>query len=251
MNKIIVANWKMNPATSKEAETLFSQIKKNLPELKDKKVVVCPPFPFLSLYQKFKSKKFLLGAQNVSYQEKGSHTGEVSPIMLSNLNVSYVIVGHGEVRAKGENNLLINKKIKNLLKVNLIPILCVGEKSRDEEGEYLSFLEEQIRESLAGLKKTEAEKIILAYEPLWAIGKEAEREASREEFVEIRIFIKKILADLFGQDVSNATPVLYGGSVNPRNAHLYVTEGEADGLLVGRDSLSPEKFSKIVNNLDQ
>lgn len=249
MNKIIVANWKMNPATNKEAQTLFSLIKKNTSEIKDKKIIICPPFPFLSLYEK--SKKLLLGAQNVSSQEKGSYTGDVSPSMLSSLGVSYVIVGHGEVRAKGEDDSLINKKIKNLLKNKLIPILCVGEKSRDEEGDYLSFLENQIRGSLVGLTKAQAEKIILAYEPLWAIGKEAEREANKEEFVEVKIFIKKILADLFGQEISSSIPVLYGGSVNQNNAKYYAVEGEADGLLIGRDSLDPEKFKNIINSLDK
>jgi len=166
MNKIIIANWKMNPATEKEAEKLLRLTKKQLPILKDKTIVVCPPFPYLFLYKNFKSKKFLLGAQNVSTEEKGSYTGEVSPGMLSSLGASYVIIGHGECRARGENDSLINQKVLNLLKNDLIPVLCVGERDRDTEGSYLSFLEEQLKQSLNGLNKNQIKKIVIAYEPL-------------------------------------------------------------------------------------
>ncbi len=250
MNKIIIANWKMNPATNKEAESLFNLTKKKLPVLKNKTVVVCPPFPYLSIYKNFKSKKVLLGAQNVSPDEKGSHTGEVAPSMLSSFGVSYVIVGHGECRARGEDNFLINKKVLNLIKNNLIPVLCIGEKERDQEGAYLSFLEEQIKQSLYGVNKTTVKQIVIAYEPIWAIGQDAKREASKEEFMEIKIFIRKILADLYDPNTASLIPVLFGGSVNSSNSRYYVDEGGADGLLVGRDSLDSEKFEAIIRALD-
>jgi len=250
MNKTIIANWKMNPATEKEAEKLLRLTKKQLPILKDKTIVVCPPFPYLFLYKNFKSKKFLLGAQNVSNEEKGSYTGEVSPSMLSSMGASHVIIGHGECRARGEDDSLINRKILNLLKNDLIPVLCVGERDRDAEGSYLSFLEEQLKQSLNGLNKNQIKKIIIAYEPLWAIGGQAKREATKEEFTEIKIFIKKILSDMYDPNTALSVPVLFGGSVNSINARYYVDEGGADGLLVGRDSLDADKFEAIVRALD-
>lgn len=240
----------MNPATIKEAELLLNLTKKKLPVLKNKTVVICPPFPYLSIYKNFKSKKILLGAQNVSPDEKGSHTGEVAPSMLSSFGVDYVIVGHGECRARGEDNFLINKKVLNLIKNNLIPVLCVGEKDRDAEGVYLSFLEEQIKQSLSGVNKAQVKLVVIAYEPIWAIGQDAKREASKEEFMEIKIFIKKVLTDLYDPTTALQIPILFGGSVNSSNAKYYVDEAGADGLLVGRDSLDAEKFEGIIRAID-
>jgi triosephosphate isomerase len=249
MNKIIVANWKMNPQSKKEAELLFGSISKEVKNVKNSQIIICPPFPFLSVYQNNKSKKIFLGAQNVSIENEGSHTGEVSSLMLSSMKVKYTIVGHSECRSSGETNKTVNEKILNLLKNKISPIVCVGEKERDHDGNYLSFIQDQIGECLNGVSKNQIKNLIIAYEPVWAIGKNATREATKEEFVEMKIFIKKVISDLYGSSVAHSIPIIYGGSVNPLNAKSFAIEAGADGLLVGRDSLNPKKFGAILSAL--
>lgn len=250
MVKTVVANWKMNPQSQKEAEVLFKGtivISKNI---KNTKIIVCPPFPFLSALKKLKTKKIVLGAQNVGKYAEGSHTGEVSPKMLIDMGVSYVIVGHGERRAQGETNKVINEKILNLLKFKLLPILCVGESMRDRDGFFLSFVGEQIKESLKGVARRELKNIMIAYEPLWAIGRNATREATKEEFMEMKIFIKKVISDIYDSKTAHGITILYGGSVHGDNAKTFVETEVADGLLVGRDSINPKKFGAILNAIN-
>lgn len=249
MNKIVVANWKMNPQSQKEAEGLFKSVSIMVNNVKNIKVVICPPFPFLFISQKLKNKKIFLGSQTVSKELEGSYTGEVSPKMLKNMGVSYSIVGHSERRILGENNNIINEKILNLLKFKLYPILCVGENKRDHDGFYLSFVREQIKECLNGIPRAQMKNIIITYEPVWAIGKGATREATKEEFIEMKIFIKKIISDIYDSKIAHSIPILYGGSVNPQNAKMFIDEGGADGLLVGRDSLNSKKFGAIISAL--
>lgn len=246
MNKIIVANWKMNPSTSKEAENLFRVVFKKEKSLKKNQIIICPPFPFLFLFPKKKNKNILLGAQNVSAEAEGSFTGEVSPKMLLDTKVSHVIVGHGESRKGGDTDEIINKKLLNLLKFKISPIFCIGERERDKEGSYLSFIENQIKEGLRGVSKSDMKRFIIAYEPIWAIGKSAVREATPEEFVEVKIFIRKVISDIFDSKTALSLPILYGGSINSSNANNFLEQG-ADGLLVGRDSVSPSKFDAILN----
>jgi triosephosphate isomerase (TIM) len=236
----------MNPPSEKEAEALFRGTFALAQKLKSAKIIICPPFPFLFASQKFKSKKMILGAQNVSIKTEGAYTGEVSPEMLADMGVAYVIVGHSEERSLGETNEIIKEKILNLLKSKISPILCVGERERDREGLYLSFIEEELKESLSGVPKAKMKNVIIAYEPIWAIGKDAVREATKEEFIEIKIFIKKVISDICGSEVAHNMPILYGGSVNPENAGLFMEKDCADGLLVGRDSLNLDKFSEIL-----
>lgn len=251
MVKTVVANWKMNPQSIREAEAILNGASSSLKNIKDIKVIVCPPFPFLFIFKKLKNKKISLGAQDISTKIEGSHTGEISPKMLINMGVCQVIVGHGERRAQGENNKIVNEKILNSLKFKLSPILCVGETKRDNDGFYLSFVEEQIRECLKGVTRAQMKNITVAYEPIWAIGSNATREATKEEFIEMRIFIKKVISDIYDGKVAHVMPILYGGSVNKDNADIFVREGGADGLLVGRDSINPKKFSAILNALNK
>lgn len=249
MNKIIVANWKMNPQSKKEAEVLFNSISKGIKNIKNSQIIICPPFPFLSVFGNNKSKKIFLGAQNVSIENEGSHTGEVSASMIFSMKGKYAIVGHSECRSSGETNKTVNTKILNLIRNKISPIVCVGEKDRDHDGNYLSFIEDQIRECLNGVSKTQIKNLIIAYEPVWAIGKNATREATKEEFIEMKIFIKKVISDLYDSKIAHSIPILYGGSVNSLNAKSFAIEGGADGLLVGRDSLNPKKFEAILNAL--
>src|SRR5450830_960732 len=181
--KIIIGNWKMNPLTGKEAEQLFIGIAKSISTVKKTEIVICPPFIFLEKLKKF-SRKILLGAQDSFLGDVGAFTGEISSQMLYDLGMKYVILGHSERRAMGENNIDINKKIKGSLSAGLRPILCVGESVRDENHEYLNFVKTQLVECLSGISKNSISKVIIAYEPIWAIGKGAIREATPEEFRE-------------------------------------------------------------------
>ena len=242
--KIVVGNWKMNPVSLKEAEKLFNNVSKSILGVKKTEVVICPPFLYLGEFKKLK--KISLGAQNAFWEEKGAFTGEVSSEMLSNLGIKYVILGHSERRALlGEGNVEINKKVKAAISAGLIPILCVGEHTRDENHEYLNFIKIQIEECLNGVSKNFISKVIIAYEPVWAIGHGA-HPATVEEFREMNIFIRKILSDKFGVKTVESMRIIYGGSVDEKNAEDFINGGKADGFLVGRASLDPKKFSNIV-----
>ncbi|MFA6251341.1 MAG: triose-phosphate isomerase [Candidatus Paceibacterota bacterium] len=250
MVKMIVANWKANPQSQKEAEVLFNGVLKGIKNIKNAKIIICPPFPFLDVAKKFKSKKIILGAQDVSENTSGPYTGEVPPEMLTSLGVKYVIAGHSSRRAGGETDQVVNAKILNLLKFKLIPIICIGENNRDHEGAYLSFVENQIKNCLMGVTKAQMKNIILTYEPVWAISSNKTREATKEEFMEMKIFIKKVISDIYDSKIAHSIPILYGGSVSPINAKSFVEEGKADGLLVGRDSLNAKKFVDILKSLN-
>lgn len=248
---LIVANWKMNPETMEEAKEIFKKTKLNIQKLKNIKVVICPPFVYLSELEKSlgsNSRYLYLGAQDIFWEKSGSFTGEIGSSMLK--KESYVILGHSERRDLGENNEMISKKVISTLKANMYAILCIGEKERDEHGEYLHFLREQLIHSIGKLSKSFLDKLIIAYEPVWAIGKSEAMKPN--DIYEISIFIKKILVEIFGQKTNINVPILYGGSVNVKNAKEIIKFGEVQGLLVGRQSLDSEKFGellKITNSL--
>jgi triosephosphate isomerase len=246
MKKLVIGNWKMNPLSAKEAEKLFISIVKSISGNKKTEVIACPPSIYIQNLKKI-SKKILIGSQDSFYEEKGAFTGEISAKMLSNLGIKYTILGHSERRALGEGNIEVNKKVKAALALGFTPIVCFGENTRDENHEYLNFIKVQIDEGLNGISKDLISKIIIAYEPVWAIGKSALREATPEEFLEMSIFIKKILSDKFGAKTVENVRIIYGGSVHPENALGFLKDGKAEGFLVGRDSLDPNKFSKIIN----
>jgi len=235
----------MNPGSLKEAQVIFNDILKMVKGLKNTEIIICPPSLFLSIGDKLKIKNISLGAQNVFEEMNGAYTGEVSTKMLSSLGVKYVILGHSERRNLGETNKIINKKILATLKEKLLPILCIGENTRDNNGFYLAFIKHQIIECLANIPKAQIKNIIIAYEPIWAIGDKAINEATKDEFIEIQIFIKKIIADIYDIKTANTIKIIYGGSVHSSNAKEFI-DGGADGLLVGRDSLSPKKFKEII-----
>ncbi|MEK7588523.1 MAG: triose-phosphate isomerase [Patescibacteria group bacterium] len=243
--KIIIGNWKMNPLTLKEGEKLFADISKQVKIFKKTELVICPPYLYLEKLKKI-SKKINLGAQNGYPGDVGASTGEVSLGMLNTLGVKYVILGHSERRMLGEVNADINKKIKSTLFYKMTPILCVGESTRDENHEYLNFIKTQIEECLQGLTKISLSQVVIAYEPVWAIGKDATRVATPAEFLEISIFIKKILSDKFGKLATEDLRIIYGGSVHPENALSFLVEGKAEGFLPGRDSLNVKKFLEII-----
>lgn len=243
--KIVIGNWKMNPMSLKDAEKLFSGLGKLVRDTKKTEIVVCPPFLYINSIKKL-SKKIILGAQDSFGLDTGPFTGEVSPEMLYNIGVKYVILGHSERRAQGETNLLINKKIKGALGAGLIPVLCVGENDRDHNHEYFNFVKTQIEECLDGVSKNSIGKIVIGYEPVWAISTTInQRDATPTDCEEMIIFIKKTLADKFGRNVE-LPRIVYGGSVNTKDAEGFVKNGGADGLLVGKASLDAKKFSEII-----
>ncbi len=239
----------MNPSSVKEAVSLVSNIDKKISS--NGNVVLCPPFIYIGAVRGALSKKssIKLGAQDCFYEEGGSFTGEIAPSMLKSMDVKYAIIGHSERRARGESNDIVNKKIRALLKKGIKVILCVGEEERDETGLYLKRIEEQVKEGLRGVSKNNFKNIIVAYEPVWAIGSDASKNCDPKDIKEISIFIKKILVDLSSREIGLSVQIIYGGSVDVKNAPEIVSNGGVDGLLAGRASLDAKKFSDIINLL--
>jgi triosephosphate isomerase len=245
-SKIIIGNWKMNPRSLKEAERLFADVAKNISAIKKTEIVVCPPFIYLEKLTKIRTSKIKLGAQDAFPGDVGAFTGEVSTEMLYNIGARYVILGHSERRALGENNNDVNRKIKSALVAGLRPILCVGEKARDVDHNYFNLVKTQIEECLAGISKNSINKIIIAYEPIWAISSTVDRkDATADDSREMAIFIRKILFDKFGSDASKVR-IIYGGSVNEKDAEEFFKNGGVEGLLPGRASLDAKKFVEII-----
>lgn len=242
--KIIIANWKMNPLTIKEAEALGKET--NRAAQKNIETVVCPPAPFLGVVGKtLKSKSISLGAQNVYGEKSGAFTGEISVPMLKSFGVAVTIVGHSERRALGENDQDVASKVKALVAGGITPVLCIGEHTRDDGGAYLEVLKNQLLQSLSGIAAAAVKKVVIAYEPIWAIGKTGDDAITGRHLHEIVIFIRKVLVDTYGKSNKDVR-IIYGGAVAPENAHELIAEGMVDGLLVGHLSLKPKQFSQIL-----
>ncbi len=248
--KLVVGNWKMNPGTLDEARKIARKVRRAASDLRGTEVVIAPPFPFIVPCSPRKpAKNFHMAAQSVSYEESGAHTGEVSAVMLRDAGVEYVIVGHSEERKAGDSDETVSRRLKAVLDARLIPIVCVGETVRDENGSYLDALRSQIKNTFANVPAKSAGRIVLAYEPVWAIGA---KEAMRPQDVrEMSIFVKKIFADIFGSDAGLKAKVLYGGSVTHRNAPDIMTVGGVDGLLVGRESVNTPGFVELLKAVDK
>lgn len=245
--QLIIGNWKMNPWKTEDARKIFDGIKKEAGKLARVQTVACPPFVFLSdLSKKASGHRCVLGAQDIFFEMEGAYTGEVSPLMLSALGVKYAIIGHSERRALGETDEMVNKKVLAALKMGLMVVLCVGEKARDAGSEYFQFIKSQIEAALEKVPKRLLPNVVVAYEPVWAIGAKATSAATPADLVEMAIFIRKTISDMFDRTSAQAIPVLYGGSVDEKNAESFLKEGEADGLLVGRASLDAGKFITIL-----
>lgn len=241
----------MFPADEKVAREKFVAIKKTAGTLRNVQTVICPPFVYASELKKLATgHRCAVGAQNAWYENEGAYTGEVSPAMIASTGLSYVILGHSERRALGETDDLINKKIVAVTKAKLIAVLCVGEHERDPDGEYLKHIAAQIKVALKGIQKKDLSNIVIAYEPIWAIGKHAIRVASPEDALEVSILIKKTLVGLYGNDGANVV-ILYGGSVDASNAWEFLIKSHVQGLLVGRASLDPKVFGEILKSADK
>ncbi len=250
--KLIVGNWKMNPWRISEADALFESARAQAESLKNTTLVICPPVVFLqSFFWRLSHSgkqggKLLLGAQDTFWELEGAHTGEISPFMLSSVGAKYVIVGHSERRARGDTAEVVNKKTQVALKLGFTTILCVGEGARDEDGDYYGFIKDQILVALDKTPKRLLKQLVIAYEPLWAIGDKATHPIYPRDLYEMVIFIRKVLSDSFGRKTADEISILYGGSVDETNAEGFLTDGHADGLLVGRASLDAKKFKQIT-----
>lgn len=246
---LVVANWKMNPATALQALALWKHSGVAAAAAPGVKVVVCPPLIYLDLLEREKS-VCALGAQNFfAGDAETAHTGEISTTMLANIGVSHVLVGHSERRTLGETNTLINQKLLAALKEEFVVILCIGEDRRDTDGFYLTMLSRQLEEGLAKVPKKGMDQILIAYEPLWAIGKDSKGPAAPADVLETVLYIRRILTRMWGAKDAEKVRVLYGGSVDGKNAREFVSEGGVDGLLVGRQSLAAKSFSDILSSL--
>lgn len=244
-NRLVIGNWKMNPEDIESAKRIFLSIRKQAEKLRRTNVAICPPSVFIRDLCKIKQ-DVSIGCQNFFYEYSGPYTGEESILMLKNAGAEYAIIGHSERRALGETDEMISKKVSVALKEGVKAVLCVGEGERDDDGNYLEFLKNQIRNALSKTQKKYIDDLIIAYEPVWAIGKKDEDAITGRDMHEMSIFIHKILADMYGAGDTLSIPVLYGGSVSSFNAEGIIKEGEIEGFLVGRQSLDPESFGQVL-----
>jgi triosephosphate isomerase (TIM) len=250
--KIVVANWKMNPATLREAKSLYVAIKTHSNKMRHVETIICPPSLYLTELKKIGTgKRLLLGAQDAFWKDEGSYTGEVSAKMIRSAGASHVILGHSEQRSLGESDNDVNKKLLSTTKNGLVAVVCIGENERDKQGEYLRLLRYQLNSSLKGLPLEFLSKLVIAYEPVWAIGKDFSRAMSSHELHGMTIYIKKIMTSMYEKKVAFAVPILYGGSVSSDNTSDLIKNGEVQGLLVGRESLKSNNFANIIEKVNQ
>lgn len=245
--KLIAGNWKMNK-TSAEATPLVQEIVAAVGKQTDVDVVVGPPYTALEAAGKaLEGSVIKLGAQNMHPEKSGAYTGEISAEMLRNLYVTHVILGHSERRTYfAETDAFINRKVIAALKSELKPILCVGETLAEREGnQTLKVVQTQVEAGLEGVSKEQALAIVIAYEPVWAIG--TGKVATTEQAQEVHAFIRSLLVKLFGDAVAQKIRILYGGSMKPSNAPELLAQKDIDGGLIGGASLEARSFVELVN----
>lgn len=243
----IAGNWKMHK-TVRESVDFAHQLRSKLPERVDSDIVIAPPFTALySVAKALKGSAIHVSAQNLHWEEEGAYTGEVSAGMLVEIGCKYVIIGHSERRTLfSEKDSEVNRKIKTALKFDLKPIFCVGETLDEWESEQtFAVIERQLKEGLIDLPSDGMRQIIIAYEPVWAIG--TGKTATPEQAEEVHRFIRNSMAKICGEAVSGETVVLYGGSVKPDNIADLMNQPDIGGALVGGASLDVETFIKIIN----
>lgn len=243
---IIAGNWKMHK-TIAEAVTLASEIREAVTDIDTVEVVLCPAFTALAAVEDMiTDTKIELGAQNMHWEEQGAFTGEVSPLMLKGW-CEYVILGHSERREYfGETDEGVNKKAKAALAHHINPIICVGENlDQNEAGETDAFVGGQVRAAFAGISAEEAQRIVVAYEPIWAIGTGKTAEPADANRI-IGVSIRGALADMYGEDTAQKIRIQYGGSVKPDNVESFMAQPDIDGALVGGASLKTDSFVALV-----
>ena len=248
---VIAGNWKMNMLAS-EVKPFIEQLKENMPKARACDVVLCTPAVMIpAMIKAGKECKVAAGGQDVSKYEKGAYTGEVSASQLADIGAKYCIVGHSERRQyHGEDDMLINAKTKALLEKGIAPIICVGESLEQREMnltmEYVAY---QVKAALSGIDATKLRRCIIAYEPIWAIG--TGKTATAEQAQEVCEGIRAVIRGIYGARPARAVSILYGGSMNAKNARELLAQPDIDGGLIGGASLKPVDFSEIIKATDQ
>ena len=247
---IIAGNWKMNKTATEAAELIDALI----PAVKDAgcEVVICVPFTDLvTAVAKTKGTNIHVGAENVHFEKSGAFTGEISADMLTDLGVEYVVVGHSERRQYfAETDETVNKRAKAALAGGLKPIICVGESlTQREQGVTEELIRMQVKIALNGVTADELKNVVIAYEPIWAIG--TGKTATADQAEEVCAAIRKVVGELYGADAAKALTVQYGGSMNPKNAAELLAQPDIDGGLIGGAALKPEQFVDIINAANQ
>ena len=240
---LIVANWKAYVDTKEKAKKLFATAKRLSGKVD---IVLAMPYPYIGMCAGGPKTKVALAAQDVSISTGGATTGEVTAGLLAELGARYVIIGHSERRAMGETDELIFEKVQRALAHNLIPILCVGERERDMDAQYLSGIRAQLAAVFSHLSQKERLSMIVAYEPIWAIGKTAADSIQSVELEEMILYIRKVLSDYLPGKSAQKVPILYGGSIEPSNARALAGGSGVDGILVGHASVDAPTFTALV-----
>jgi len=250
--KFLISNWKMNPVEVKKSKDIFNGIKDTAARSKKSEIIICPSYLHIPVLKGlYSGKKIKFGAQDCFYESiSGSYTGEISPAMLAEFGVEYVIIGHSERRYLWESNKVVNAKVRAAISQGLNPIVCIGQKIRDNEGAFFTVLRKEIEQSLKGLNRNDLTKIIIAYEPLWAIGKSCKEAIDPEDLHTMKIFIHKVFSENYDRETALDIPVLYGGSVNSSNIKKLI-DGDVDGFLVGRAGRDPEEVSEMLKALNK
>ena len=247
---ILVANWKNHPSSLFEARALLKEFARNSLLYRKWSFFIASPYTYFESVSERVSRFAKLASQDLSILPAGSYTGEVTADILKSFGVQLAILGHSERRALGETSEDIAKKIKVCLRAGIVPLVCIGELAHDQDGEHFEFLREQLRTALSGIsKKDNISKLIVAYEPVWAIGKSARVAIESRELSQATIFIKKVLSDILGRNVAERIPILYGGSVEPANANILMRETGINGFLVGHVSLNAKSFKLIAESI--
>ena len=249
MRRVIIAgNWKMYKTIDESIE-LVNLLKRSLADINEVEIVVCPPFTSLSdVREAIMDTNIRLGAQDCYWEKEGAFTGEVSCAMLKSAGCSYVIIGHSERRQYfNETNATVNKKVKAALKEGLKPIVCVGERIEERKAQKtFEVVKDHVTNSLAGLTRDEMLKVVIAYEPVWAIG--TGLTATKEQAEEVHKYIRDLLKKMYDEELADSITIQYGGSVKPENIKELISQEDVDGALVGGASLKADSFSQIVKN---
>ena len=244
---LIAGNWKMH-CTVVDGCKLAIEVAKACSDFDDREVLVAPPYTILSeVSHVLAESEVILGSQNVCWEEKGAFTGEISPLMVKDAGGTAAIIGHSERRQIfGETDELINKRVKGSLSFGLLTILCIGETLQErDEGQAFAVLKEQILKGLAEVAADDMEKVVVAYEPVWAIG--TGKTASNEQAQKAHAFIRQVLEQKYEKKIAEQTRILYGGSVKPTNVDALMAQIDIDGALVGGAALDAESFGRIIN----
>ncbi|MHA2185758.1 MAG: triose-phosphate isomerase [Promethearchaeota archaeon] len=244
---IVGGNWKMNRGTPQESREMLDELIPAVEKIQNVDIVIAPPFTsLLSAKEILKGTNIELGAQNMYFEDKGAFTGEISPNFLSEIGVTYVILGHSERRnVFNESNSLINQKLKKALQTGLKPIVCIGEHLEEREtGKTKDVIQAQLKETFSSLTKDQMKQVVIAYEPIWAIG--TGKTASPEQAEEIHVYIRTLLSQIYDNETGDLVRIQYGGSIKPNNAEELFFKENIDGGLVGGASLQTDSLTQII-----